>query len=74
MTVPMSTNGREEAENNGRQNEKTPLIRVPSIKESDESNVSSRSVQFDKQSSRKIESLSSRSQHYIHKASSYLGK
>jgi hypothetical protein len=71
MTVPMSTNGREEAENNGRQNEKTPLI--PSIKESDESNVSSRSVQFDKQSSRKIESLSSRSQHYIHKASSYLG-
>ncbi len=72
MTVPMSTNGREEAENNGRQNEKTPLI--PSIKESDESNVSSRSVQFDKQSSRKIESLSSRSQHYIHKASSYLGK
>jgi hypothetical protein len=72
MTVPMSTNGREEAENNGRQNEKTPLI--PSIKESDESNASSRSVQFDKQSSRKIESLSSRSQHYIHKASSYLGK
>ena len=72
MTVPMSTNEREEAENNGRQNEKTPLI--PSIKESDESNVSSRSVQFDKQSSRKIESLSSRSQHYIHKASSYLGK
>lgn len=71
MTVPMSTNGREEAENNGRQNEKTPLI--PSIKESDESNMSSRSVQFDKQSSRKIESLSSRSQHYIHKASSYLG-
>jgi len=70
MTVPMSRNGREEAENNGRQNEKTPLI--PSIKESDESNVSSRSVQFDKQSSRKIESLSSRSQHYIHKASSYL--
>lgn len=65
MTVPMSTNGREGAEND-RQNEKTPLM---PIKETE----SSRSVQFDKQSSRKIESLSSRSQHYFHKASSYIG-
>ena len=69
MTVPMSTNGHEGAEN-GRQNEKTPLM--PSIKES-VSNVSSRSVQFDKESTRKIETMSSRSQHYFHKASSYIG-
>lgn len=71
MTVPAATTDAGNGADNGKQNERTPLM--PSIRESG-STVSNRSVRFDHDSSRKLESLSSRSQHYFHKASSYLGK
>lgn len=72
MTIPASTTtNADSGADNGKQNESTPLM--PSIRESG-STVSNRSVQFDHESSRKIDSQSSRSHHYLHKASSYLGK